>query len=140
MFNLRIFSFDEFSRYMELYQSNFINPLDKVVDNIKKLGKVTNKKGWTKRAKSMEGGVYYVYILELISRDGIKSYYTGYSNNLHRGISQHRDGRGSILTQNKKIELKYFETFIGRSKAVERKKEIQQLSDEEIIKLIKSIE
>ena len=83
--------------------------------------------------------VYYVYILETISKKNKKWYYTGYTNNLHRRIEEHRTGKGAKFCRGKKvIKLKYFETFRERSKAMRRELEIKSLSRKEKIKLIKN--
>jgi len=83
--------------------------------------------------------VYYVYILETISKKNKKWYYTGYTNNLHRRIEEHKSGKGAQFCRGKKlIKLKYFETFRERSKAMRRELEIKSLSRKEKIKLIKN--
>ena len=83
--------------------------------------------------------VYYVYILETISKKNKKWYYTGYTNNLHRRVEEHKSGKGARFCRGKKqIKLKYFETFRERSDAMRRELEIKSLSRKEKIKLIKN--
>ncbi|MFX1574157.1 MAG: GIY-YIG nuclease family protein [Promethearchaeota archaeon] len=85
--------------------------------------------------------VYYVYILETISKKGRKSYYTGYTNNLHRRWNEHRTGTGAKFCRGKKhIELKYFETFQTRREAMRRELEIKSFSRNQKKELIKSID
>lgn len=73
--------------------------------------------------------IFYVYILETISKNGKKRYYTGYTNNLYRRWSEHRNGKGAKFCRGKKnIELKYFETFITRKEAMRRELEIKSFS------------
>ncbi|TFF69353.1 MAG: GIY-YIG nuclease family protein [Promethearchaeota archaeon] len=82
--------------------------------------------------------VYYVYILETISKKNKKWYYTGYTNNLHRRVEEHKNGKGAKFCRGKKgIKLKYFETFRERTDAMRRELEIKALPRKEKIKLIK---
>ena len=84
--------------------------------------------------------VYYVYILETISKKGKKSYYTGYTNNLYRRWNEHRTGTGAKFCRGKKhIELKYFETFPTRREAMRRELEIKTFSRSQKRELINSI-
>jgi len=83
--------------------------------------------------------IYYVYILETISKKNKKWYYTGYTNNLHRRVEEHKSGKGARFCRGKKeIRLKYFETYRERSDAMRRELEIKSLSRKEKIKLIKN--
>jgi len=84
--------------------------------------------------------VYYVYILETISKKGKKSYYTGYTNNLYRRWNEHRTGTGAKFCRGKKhMELKYFETFPTRREAMRRELEIKTFSRSQKRELINSI-
>ena len=84
--------------------------------------------------------VYYVYILETISKNGKKRYYTGYTNNLYRRWNEHRTGKGAKFCRGKKfIELKYFETFQTRKVAMRRELEIKSFSRKQKRELINSI-
>ena len=84
--------------------------------------------------------VYYVYILETISKKGKKSYYTGYTNNLYRRWNEHRTGTGAKFCRGKKhMELKYFETFPTRREAMRRELEIKSFSRSQKRELINSI-
>lgn len=81
--------------------------------------------------------VFYVYILEVSGKKRKKSYYTGYTNNLHRRLSEHRNGKGAKYCRSKKVELKYFETFTERKSAMKREVEIKNFSRSKKISLIK---
>jgi len=75
--------------------------------------------------------VFYVYILEVISKKGKKSYYTGYTKNLYRRWEEHRTGKGAKYCRGKHIELKYYETFSNRKRAMKRELEIKSFPKEE---------
>ncbi len=73
--------------------------------------------------------LYYVYILETIAKNNKKRFYTGYTNNLDRRLSEHKQGIGAKFCRGKKkIELKYFETFTERKMAIGRELEIKKMS------------
>ena len=73
--------------------------------------------------------VYYVYILETTANNGKKSFYTGYTKDLYRRISEHKKGIGARYCRGKKkIELKYFETYTERKMAMRREIEIKSFS------------
>ncbi|TFF90169.1 MAG: GIY-YIG nuclease family protein [Promethearchaeota archaeon] len=83
--------------------------------------------------------VYYVYILETISKKNKKWYYTGYTNNLRRRLEEHKTGRGAKFCRGKKtIKLKYIESFREQADAMRRELEIKSLPRREKIKLIKN--
>ncbi len=84
--------------------------------------------------------VYYVYILETIGKNKKKRFYTGYSNDLYRRLSEHKKGTGAKFCRGKKqIELKYFETFTNRKDAMRREIEIKSLSRQKKKDLISTI-
>lgn len=84
--------------------------------------------------------VYYVYILEVIAKNGKKKYYTGYTNNLYRRWHEHRNGTGAKFCRGKKnIELKYFETYQTRKEAMRRELQIKSFSRHQKRDLIKTI-
>ncbi|MFX1376117.1 MAG: GIY-YIG nuclease family protein [Promethearchaeota archaeon] len=84
--------------------------------------------------------VYYVYIIETVSTNGKKRYYTGYTNNLYRRWNEHRNGQGAKFCRGKKrLELKYFETFTTRKEAMRRELEIKTYSRKQKSELINSI-
>ncbi|TFG05602.1 MAG: GIY-YIG nuclease family protein [Promethearchaeota archaeon] len=72
--------------------------------------------------------VFYVYVLETVSKKGKRSYYTGYTKNLLRRVEEHKNGTGAKFCRGKKIELKYFETYTTRKKAMNREIEIKSFS------------
>lgn len=82
--------------------------------------------------------VFYVYILEVSGKKGKKSFYTGYTNNLHRRLNEHRNGKGAKYCRSKNIELKYFETFTNRKSAMKRELEIKSYPKQKKRELIKS--
>jgi putative endonuclease len=82
---------------------------------------------------------YYVYILETIAKGGKKRFYTGYTKNLQRRLSEHKNGTGAKFCRGKEITLKYFETFTNRKEAMNRESEIKSLSRKRKIQLIKSL-
>ena len=84
--------------------------------------------------------VYYVYILETIGKNKTKRFYTGYTNNLYRRLSEHKKGKGAKFCRGKKhIELQYFETFTSRKEAMRRELEIKSFSKQKKKELINSI-
>jgi len=83
--------------------------------------------------------VYYVYILETISKNNKKRFYTGYTNNLLRRLTEHQKGTGARFCRGKKnIEIKYFETYTGRKDAMRRELEIKTFTRKEKMNLIKN--
>ncbi|MFW9969229.1 MAG: GIY-YIG nuclease family protein [Candidatus Odinarchaeota archaeon] len=84
--------------------------------------------------------VFYVYILEVMAKNGKKRYYTGYTNNLYRRWKEHRNGSGAKFCRGKKlVELKYFETYQSRKEAMRRELQIKSFSREQKTELIRSI-
>lgn len=83
--------------------------------------------------------VFYVYILNTIGKNNKRRFYTGYTNDLYRRLEEHKAGKGARFTKGKKkIELKYFETYINRKEAMKRELEIKTYSRKEKAELIKS--
>ncbi len=83
--------------------------------------------------------VFYVYILETISKNNRKRFYTGYTNNLERRLKEHKKGTGAKFCRGKKvISLKYVESFTERRNAMRRELEIKSLPRREKIELIKN--
>lgn len=84
--------------------------------------------------------VYYVYILETTAKNGRKTFYTGYTNNLLRRIKEHKKGQGAKYCRGKKkIELTYFETYMDQGEAMRRENEIKTFSREQKKELIKNM-
>jgi putative endonuclease len=84
--------------------------------------------------------VYYVYILEVVAKNGRKLYYTGYTNNLYRRWNEHRKGTGAKFCRGKKhIELKYFESYQNRKEAMRRELEIKSFSRQQKRELIRNL-
>jgi len=82
--------------------------------------------------------VYYVYILETTANNGKKSFYTGYTNDLYRRVSEHKKGTGAKYCRGKKeIKLKYFETYTERKNAMRRELEIKTFSRLKKMDLVK---
>lgn len=83
--------------------------------------------------------LYYVYILETIAKNNKKRFYTGYTNNLSRRLQEHKKGTGAKFCRGKKkIQLKYFESFMERKEAMRRELEIKTFSRKQKIELIKT--
>ncbi len=82
---------------------------------------------------------YYVYILQ-VSNKGKRSFYTGYTKDLQNRLNQHIRGLGAKYCKGKKVELKYFETYMTQSEAMRREIEIKSLSRQQKLNLIKSID
>ncbi|MEF8774332.1 MAG: GIY-YIG nuclease family protein [Halobacteriales archaeon] len=69
--------------------------------------------------------MHFVYVLACA--DG--SYYTGYTTDVARRVSEHRAGRGAKYTRGRTpVELVHVERFDSRSAAMSREYEIKQLS------------
>jgi len=84
--------------------------------------------------------VYYVYILEVVAKNGKKMFYTGYTNDLYRRWKEHRNGTGAKFCRGKKsIGLRYFEIFSNRKEAMTRELEIKTYSRQKKRELIESI-
>ncbi len=82
---------------------------------------------------------YYVYILEITTKIDKKSYYTGYTNDLHRRLKEHKNGVGAKYCRGRKsIKLKYFQTFTERQEAMKRELEIKSFSRKKKVELIKN--
>ena len=81
--------------------------------------------------------IFYVYILETASKSGKKTFYTGYTKNLLKRTEEHKTGKGAKYCKGKKVELKYFETYLTRKDAMNRELEIKSFSHEEKSELIK---
>ena len=85
--------------------------------------------------------LYYVYILETIAKNNKKRFYTGYTNNLNRRLQEHKKGTGAKFCRGKKkIQLKYFESFMERKEAMRRELEIKTFSRKQKIELIKTFD
>ncbi|NVM28142.1 MAG: GIY-YIG nuclease family protein [Candidatus Helarchaeota archaeon] len=80
-------------------------------------------------------GQFYVYIVKC-EKDN--SFYTGYTNNLEKRISQHNRGIGSKYTRSRgPVELQYYEIYNTRKWAMRREREIKKFSRKTKIQLIK---
>ncbi|MHA1689927.1 MAG: GIY-YIG nuclease family protein [Promethearchaeota archaeon] len=84
--------------------------------------------------------VYFVYLLQTISRNGNKQYYTGHTKDLFKRIKkQHGKGHGAKFCRNKKkISLEYFESFLTKKEAMKRELEIKSYSKKKKEELIKN--
>jgi putative endonuclease len=66
---------------------------------------------------------FYVYILLCCD----KSFYTGYTKDLDERTRLHQNGNGARYTRAHKPEkLAYYETYITRSEAMKREREIKK--------------
>ena len=66
----------------------------------------------------MEQEEFWVYVLEL--ENGKR--YVGHTNNLHRRIQEHKDGRSTYTSKYKINKLLYYERHNSRSQAMKREK------------------
>ncbi len=72
--------------------------------------------------------MYYVYIIKCND----ESLYTGYTNNIKRRIKKHNEGKGAKYTRGRApVELKYYEEFENKSKAMKREYEIKQFTHQQ---------
>ena len=81
---------------------------------------------------------FYVYILETIGKNNKKRFYTGHTNDLNRRLNEHRTGKGAKFCKGKRINLKYFETYLTRSEAMKRELEIKSFKRKRKQELIKN--
>jgi len=64
--------------------------------------------------------MFFVYVLE---NQNDKSFYIGYTTDLKRRISEHKEGKGGRTTKLKKNwELIYFEGYLNQKDALGREK------------------
>ena len=76
---------------------------------------------------------HWVYVLEC----GDGTYYTGYTTDLQRRVSEHDDGEGAKYTRGRTpVELVYSERHGSRSAAMAREYEIKQLRRREKERLV----
>lgn len=76
---------------------------------------------------------YFTYILTNRS----KTLYTGVTNNMSRGLAEHRAGEGSVFTSKYKIDrLVYFERYRDVRDAIAREKKIKNMHRGDKIRLI----
>ena len=85
-------------------------------------------------------GVFYVYILRCLDKNGTPSFYTGSTNDLMVRVEQHRTGKGARYTHGRDLELVYFETHTSRSNAMKREYEIKEFSAEKKSKLVEDFQ
>jgi putative endonuclease len=82
---------------------------------------------------------YFVYI---ITNPGKTVFYTGFTNNIFIRMNQHYSQKGKWKTFAGRYycyKLLYYEVYNKPSVGIEREKEIKNLSRDEKIKLIKTI-
>ena len=80
-----------------------------------------------------------IEVKRIIKNNEKKTIYTGYTANLTRRITQHRENKGARYTKGEKeIKLLYTENFVERSDAMKRELEIKRLSRQEKLELIKN--
>jgi len=76
-----------------------------------------------------------------LRKNNKKRFYTGYTNNLNRRLKEHKKGTGAKFCRGKKkIQLKYFESFMERKEAMRRELEIKTFSRKQKIELIKTFD
>lgn len=76
---------------------------------------------------------YFVYLLHCA--DG--TLYAGITNNLHRRVQQHNDGKGARYTAGRRpVELVYLENCASRSEALRREANLRKLSRRQKLDLV----
>jgi putative endonuclease len=84
----------------------------------------------------MADRVYYVYIMSSVSR----TLYTGVTNDLHRRVAEHKEGKPGSFTDRYNVNrLVYFERFGAINDAIARENEIKNMSRRGKIGLIESM-
>jgi putative endonuclease len=81
---------------------------------------------------------YYTYIVECTGATGRVTYYTGYTNDLVRRISEHSAGKGARYTKSKQVRVVYTEIHTSRTEAMRREREIKALSRGAKLRLIEA--
>ncbi len=75
----------------------------------------------------------YTYILKC--KDG--TYYTGWTNDIHKRLACHNDGKGAKYTKPRlPVELVYYEAFDTKEEAMRREYQIKRLSRKQKEELI----
>ena len=75
----------------------------------------------------------YTYILKCSDN----TYYTGWTNDLHKRVIMHNNGVASKYTRARlPVELVYYEVFNEKKHAMKREYEIKQMNRKEKIRLI----
>lgn len=78
---------------------------------------------------------YYVYII--MCTDG--SFYTGYTKNIDTRVKLHENGKGARYTKmHKPQKVAYVELFDSRARAMQREKEIKNLTHQQKLDLVNS--
>lgn len=81
--------------------------------------------------------IFYVYILSNYKRT---TFYIGFTNNIIRRITEHKNGYGSIFTSKYKLSyLVYYEEYQYANDAISREKELKGWLRKKKIDLVKSI-
>ncbi|MBP9802630.1 GIY-YIG nuclease family protein [Patescibacteria group bacterium] len=65
--------------------------------------------------------MYYVYILKLYS----DKFYIGYTQDLKRRLSEHKDGKSYFVGREKSFKLVYFEAFNDIDLAKQRERSLK---------------
>ena len=79
----------------------------------------------------------YVYIVECSD----ETFYTGWTNNLEKRITQHSSGKGAKYTRGRgPVKLVYYEEFNEKSEAMKREYEIKKMKRNDKFNLIKSMQ
>ena len=82
---------------------------------------------------------YFVYMIEVIAKDGSSSLYTGYTNNLVRRFNEHAADLGAQYTKGRtKLTIVHFESFATQVEAMNRERVIKSLSRKKKLQLVDS--
>lgn len=80
-----------------------------------------------------------IEVRRIIKNNEKNTIYTGYTSDLTKRITQHRENKGARYTRGeKKIKLLYTESFTDRSEAMRREIEIKKLSRQEKLELVRN--
>jgi putative endonuclease len=81
------------------------------------------------------------FFVDITTNPGKTVFYTGVTNDLKRRLEEHRENRGKPETFAGRFycyNLLYYERFPQVRQAIEREKEVKDMSREEKVKLIKT--
>ena len=76
---------------------------------------------------------FYVYILQSLKD---LSFYIGQCDDLDRRMSKHFDGMSKYTASKRPLRLCYFETYLSRTEALKREKEIKRYKSRKYILLL----
>lgn len=69
--------------------------------------------------------MFYVYILKLKTGN----LYIGYTNNLERRLSQHKNGESTYTKPRRPLKLVYYEAYLSKKDAIIRERRLKQFKN-----------